>query len=124
MATSVVTTTETTTVSVDVASELLKEGYKYLDVRTQEEFSKGHVEGAINIPFMFKEEFVMVKNANFVDEVSKQLKKDENVVVGCQSGRRSLMAVTDLIAEGFTGMKDMGGGYAAWVQTGHKTCVD
>ncbi|KAI5054509.1 hypothetical protein GOP47_0025055 [Adiantum capillus-veneris] len=117
------TSGDTITVPVDVAAQLLKEGYKYLDVRTQEEFSKGHVEGALNIPFMFKEETGLVKNTNFVDEVCQKLKKDENVVVGCQSGRRSLMAVNDLIAEGYKGVKDMGGGFAAWIQIGYKTCV-
>eukprot|EP00250_Pteridium_aquilinum_P007922 c17534_g1_i1 orf=761-1126(-) len=109
------------TVPVDVASQLLKDGYKYLDVRTQEEFLKGHVEGAINIPFMFKVETGMIKNINFVDEVLKQFKKDENVIVGCQSGRRSLMAVNDLIAEGFKGVKDMEAGMGAWIQNGYKT---
>ncbi|MCO5559817.1 hypothetical protein L7F22_013421 [Adiantum nelumboides] len=117
------TSGEDITVPVIVAAQLLQEGYKYLDVRTKEEFLQGHVEGALNIPFMFKEGTGMVKNTNFVDEVSKKLNKDENVVVGCQSGRRSLMAVNELIAEGYKGVKDMGGGIAAWIQSGYQTCI-
>lgn len=113
------------TVPVEAAFELLKEGYRYLDVRTQEEFVKGHVEAAVNIPYMFKEETGgMTKNVNFVEEVSKQFNKDENFIVGCQSGRRSLMAVNDLIAVDFKGTKDMGGGISAWIQSGYKICSD
>lgn len=116
-------TVDPITVPVDVAFQLLQEGYKYLDVRTHEEFVAGHVEGAFNVPFMFKEETGMKKNVNFVDDVSKQFQKDEHVIVGCQSGRRSLMAVNELIAEDFKGVKDMGGGISAWIQSGYKTCT-
>ncbi|URE27117.1 RHOD [Musa troglodytarum] len=41
-------------VPVAVAHELLKAGHRYLDVRTEEEFSGGHAVGAVNIPYMFK----------------------------------------------------------------------
>lgn len=115
--------TDSITVPVDVAFQLLQEDYKYLDVRTQEEFKAGHVEGAFNIPFMFKEETGMKKNVNFVDEVSNKFQKDEHVIVGCQSGRRSLMAVNDLNVEGFKGLKDMRGGINAWIQSGYETCT-
>eukprot|EP00878_Enallax_costatus_P029659 GHUV01032199.1.p1 GENE.GHUV01032199.1~~GHUV01032199.1.p1 ORF type:complete len:116 (+),score=2.34 GHUV01032199.1:60-407(+) len=38
------------------AYDLMKSGrYRYLDVRTVEEFANGHVEGAVNIPIMFRE---------------------------------------------------------------------
>ncbi|KAH7279489.1 hypothetical protein KP509_37G021900 [Ceratopteris richardii] len=73
---------------------------------------------------MFKEETGMVKNATFIEDVSKHLKKDEKFIVACQSGRRSLMASNSLIAEGFTGVKDMGGGFTAWVECGQKAVLD
>jgi len=41
-------------VTVQVAFELAQAGHRYLDVRTLEEFNAGHVEDAINVPYMFK----------------------------------------------------------------------
>jgi len=58
------------------------------------------------------------KNPNFIEEVSSHFTKDDKIVVGCQSGRRSLMAAKDLIAVDFTGVTDVGGGYSTWVQSG------
>jgi rhodanese-related sulfurtransferase len=40
----------------------------------------------------------MIKNAKFVEEVSQEFDKDDEIVVACQSGRRSMMAVTELRA--------------------------
>lgn len=105
-------------VTVQVAFELVQAGHRYLDVRTLEEFNAGHVEDAINVPYMFKAGEGMVKNPNFIEEVLSHFTKDDKIIVGCQSGRRSLMATKDLIAVDFTGVTDVGGGYSAWVQSG------
>lgn len=105
-------------VTVQVAFELVQAGHRYLDVRTLEEFNAGHVEDAINVPYMFKAGEGMVKNTNFIEEVLSNFAKDDKIIVGCQSGRRSLMAAKDLIAVDFTGVTDVGGGYSAWVQSG------
>ncbi|KAM0942309.1 putative thiosulfate sulfurtransferase [Dioscorea sansibarensis] len=85
-------------VPVLVAHELLQAGHRYLDVRTVDEFNAGHVVGAMNIPYMFKAGSG-----------------------GCQSGRRSLMAITDLSSAGFTAVVDIAGGHSAWVETGLPT---
>ncbi|KAL6959892.1 Thiosulfate sulfurtransferase 16, chloroplastic [Sarracenia purpurea var. burkii] len=108
-------------VPVGEAHELLQAGHRYLDVRTVEEFSAGHAVGAINVPYMFKVGSGMTKNPNFVEGVLSHFGKDDEVVVGCQSGKRSLMATTDLISAGFTGVKDIAGGYTAWTQNGFPT---
>ncbi|MBA0655512.1 hypothetical protein Goklo_007990 [Gossypium klotzschianum] len=72
-----------TSVPVRVAHELHQAGHRYLDVRTPEEFSAGHVPGAINIPYMYKVGPGMAKNPSFVAEVSSHLGKyDEIIVVG------------------------------------------
>eukprot|EP00252_Welwitschia_mirabilis_P011787 TRINITY_DN26213_c0_g1_i1.p1 TRINITY_DN26213_c0_g1~~TRINITY_DN26213_c0_g1_i1.p1 ORF type:complete len:179 (+),score=28.04 TRINITY_DN26213_c0_g1_i1:239-775(+) len=105
-------------VPVQDAFELLKAGHRYLDVRTPEEFNAGHVEGAINVPYMLKTEGGMVKNPDFLTQVLSNFSKDEELVVGCQSGRRSLMAAKDLLANEFTKITDVGGGYSAWLQSG------
>ncbi|WOL16801.1 thiosulfate sulfurtransferase 16, chloroplastic-like [Canna indica] len=105
-------------VPVTVAHDLLKAGHRFLDVRTAEEFSDGHVIGAINIPYMFKAVFgmTMKKNSNFIQEVSSIFKKDDDIIVGCRSGKRSLMAASELSKAGFTEVTDVAGGYMDWVK--------
>ncbi|KAG6557951.1 hypothetical protein Mapa_000130 [Marchantia paleacea] len=105
-------------VPVQVARELLNAGHRYLDVRTVEEFAGGHVEGAVNVPYMHKAGSGMSKNLRFVDDVRKHFHKDSEIVVGCKSGRRSLVAAHELEAGEFTGVTDMVGGYDAWVESG------
>ncbi|CAN1757561.1 Rhodanese-like domain-containing protein 15, chloroplastic [Linum perenne] len=107
-----------TSVPVRVAYELLLAGHRYLDVRTPEEFSEGHPEGAINIPYMYRIGSGLAKNPKFVEQVSSQFGKYNELIVGCQLGKRSMMAATDLLAAGFMAVTDIAGGYAAWTQNG------
>ncbi|PIN09508.1 Rhodanese-related sulfurtransferase [Handroanthus impetiginosus] len=110
-----------TSVPIRVANELLQAGYHYLDVRTPEEFSDGHVVGAVNVPFMLRLGPGMIKNPKFLEQVLAHFRKDHEIIVGCQSGKRSLMAASELISAGFTGITDMAGGYATWQQNGLPT---
>lgn len=71
-----------------------------IDVRTQEEFSAGHIDGAINIPF---------DQIGQVIHSIKGLKKDSPILVYCQSGRRSSMARLALEQQGFKNILDGGG---------------
>ncbi|XP_010316446.1 thiosulfate sulfurtransferase 16, chloroplastic isoform X1 [Solanum lycopersicum] len=107
-----------TSVPVRVALELLQAGHRYLDVRTTEEYNDGHAAGAINIPYMLRIGSGMIKNPNFLEEVLEQFGKDDEIIVGCQLGKRSFMAATELLAAGFTGVTDIAGGYAAWTESG------
>ena len=71
-----------------------------IDVRTAEEFSTGHIDGAINLP---------------VDQIGqrlagiKGLKPGSTVLVYCRSGRRSAAAVQILQQRGYTRVLDGGG---------------
>lgn len=112
---------EPKSVPVSVAHELLQAGHSYLDVRTHEEFVAGHALGAVNVPYMFKVGDGLKKNPDFLDEVSKHFGKDAEIIVGCQSGKRSLMAANDLLSAGFSGVTDIAGGYSAWRQSGFPT---
>ncbi|XP_055961504.1 uncharacterized protein LOC126678548 [Mercurialis annua] len=109
---------EVVTVDVKAAKDLLQSGYVYLDVRTTEEFMKGHVhsEKILNIPYMFNTPEGRVKNPKFLQEVSAVCKLDDHIVVGCQSGVRSLYATADMLSAGFKDASNMGGGYLAWIQ--------
>ncbi|CAF2067650.1 hypothetical protein HID58_040221 [Brassica napus] len=105
-----------TSVPVRVARELAQAGYKYLDVRTPDEFSIGHPSSAINVPYMYRVGSGMIKNPSFLKQVSSHFRKHDEIIIGCESGERSLMASTELLTAGFTGVTDIAGGYVAWTE--------
>ncbi|KGN48964.1 uncharacterized protein LOC101216776 isoform X1 [Cucumis sativus] len=107
-----------TSVPVRVALELLQAGQRYLDVRTPEEYSVGHAPGAINIPYMYRVGSGMTRNPHFLAEVAIYFRKDDEIIVGCLSGKRSLMAAADLLASGYNYVTDIAGGYEAWSRNG------
>ncbi|EOA15083.1 hypothetical protein CARUB_v10028451mg [Capsella rubella] len=106
-------------VSVDVsqAKALLQSGNQYLDVRTPEEFRRGHCQAPkiFNIPYMLNTPQGRVKNQDFLEQVSSLLNPADDILVGCQSGARSLHATTELVAAGYKNARNVGGGYLAWV---------
>lgn len=89
----------------------------------------------------------MSKNPDFLEQVSSHFGKSDKIIVGCQSGGRSSKATTDLLdavssrqslklsmfsllmiqfgipkkLQGFTGVTDITGGYAAWTHRGLPT---
>jgi len=70
-----------------------------LDVRTQEEFDSGHIDGAILIP-----------NTEITAKAPEILMdKDQKILVYCRSGNRSKSASEDLISMGYTQVYDFGG---------------
>ncbi|XP_047312364.1 thiosulfate sulfurtransferase 18 [Impatiens glandulifera] len=111
---------EIVTVDVHEAKALVDSGYRYLDVRTEEEFMIGRVdlEDSLNIPYMFVTPEGRVKNPNFLEQVLAAYSKDDRIVVGCQSGVRSAYATSDLVKAGLKEVYNMGGGYASWVNKG------
>ncbi|KAI3747706.1 hypothetical protein L6452_10299 [Arctium lappa] len=112
---------EIVTIDVHKANDLLRNGgYRYLDVRTVEEFEKGHIDfdDALNIPYMLDTPQGRVKNTNFMEQVLLLCTKDDHLVVGCQAGIRSAYATTILLDTGLKHVYNMGGGYLAWVQNG------
>ena len=76
-----------------------EEGYIILDVRTEEEFAEGHIEGAILIP----DHEIGEKAENVLTN------KDQLILVYCRSGRRSKNAASELAALGYTNIKEFGG---------------
>ena len=73
-----------------------------IDVRTAEEFSAGHLDGALNFD---------VQSSNFVEQVSA-LDPAADYVVYCRSGNRSTAAIESMQALGFTGTLTNGGAVA------------
>nr|KJB40139.1 hypothetical protein B456_007G049000 [Gossypium raimondii] len=71
---------EVVTIHVNEAKNLLQSGYRYIDVRTVEEFEKGHVEAEniLNIPYLFITPEGRVKNPEFLKEVSSLCKEEDH----------------------------------------------
>jgi thioredoxin 1 len=75
-----------------------------VDVRTPEEFQKGHIDGAFNVNF---------NGPEFVRQVSA-LDKSKPVFVYCLSGGRSAKAAAYMRKEGFTEVVELDGGLMKW----------
>ena len=80
-----------------------------LDVRTQEEYDGGHIEGALLISIDELE--------NRLDELSN---KDE-LLVYCRTGNRSSNAMNILRANGFVMLYHMEDGITGWIKAGYPT---
>ncbi|KAK1357668.1 Rhodanese-like domain-containing protein 17 [Heracleum sosnowskyi] len=110
---------EVITIDVHATKDLMNSGnHRYLDVRTEEEFKNGHVDvkNIVNIPYMFETPKGRVKNPKFLEQVSSIFNKDDILIVGCQSGIRSVYATIDLLKSEFEQVYNMGSGYRGWVE--------
>ena len=80
------------------ARELVQKGALLVDVRSREEFTGGHIDGAINIP---------------IQELNGRLTElgdsSGEIVVYCESGGRSAVAKRLLERNGFEHVHDLGG---------------
>lgn len=76
-----------------------QEDYVLLDVREQEEYEEGHIEGAILIPY------------GSIGELAENAlpDRDRTILVYCRSGRRSAIAAEELVKLGYTDVRDFGG---------------
>ena len=87
-------------------------GAVYIDVRTVEEFTEGHPEGAVNIPIAFHDPAQgMVYNQEFVEVVEKHYAKDRTLLLGCKAGPRSNNAANLLEQMGYRDVASVRGGF-------------
>ena len=100
-------------ISPEQAQELLEadEGFVYLDVRSVPEFEAGHAPGAKNIPLLHRTAVGMQPNEDFVRVCDTALGKDAKIITACLMGGRSMRAAQILLANGFTSVVDMRGGF-------------
>jgi rhodanese-related sulfurtransferase len=75
-----------------------------LDVRTQEEYDAGHLEGARKLDFL---------NGQFSREVAS-LDPEKPYFIYCRSGGRSSAACGQLAQAGFKKVFNLQGGYMSW----------
>jgi rhodanese-related sulfurtransferase len=99
-------------VSPPEAAELLKQGWRYVDVRSIPEFDEGHPEGAANVPLLHMQGGRMAPNPDFQRVMQANFPQDSQLVIGCKSGGRSAQAAALLEASGYTSVVDMRGGFA------------
>ena len=99
------------TITTDKAEELVDEGTKFLDVRTEEEFADGHIPHAVNVPVNLSRPGGMQPNDQFLSVVEASFEKTEKFIVACKAGGRSARACTILKAAGFTDFLDMSAGF-------------
>ena len=78
--------------------------YVLIDIRTPEEYSKGTIDGAVNINFY---------NDDFQAELNK-LDKTKPVLMFCQSGGRSGRALPVFKSLGFEQVLELEGGYSRY----------
>ncbi len=75
-----------------------------IDVRSPEEFTEGHIKGAVNVDIM---------SPNFPHRVTT-LDKSKQYFVVCRSGARSSRACSYLAQQGFDNPVNLAGGMVAW----------
>jgi adenylyltransferase/sulfurtransferase len=91
-------------ISVTEAKAHIASGCVLIDVREQNEWDAGHIEGARLVPL-----------STLTAGAILDLNKDTPIVLHCKAGRRSLSALQILRAQGFTNLLSMAGGYDAWI---------
>jgi hydroxyacylglutathione hydrolase len=99
------------TISVHDLAQQLKSGAKLsvVDVRTENEWNSGHIEGAIHI------------HGGQLQERFAEVPRDRPVAVVCGSGYRASIASSFLKREGFDKVLNVIGGIAAWKSAGLPT---
>lgn len=87
---------------LELRKQLNNKNKQYIDVRTPNEFRGNHIKGFKNIP-LFE-----------LQNRMKELSKDQEVFVICQSGMRSSKASKVLKKMGFKEITNVKGGMSAW----------
>lgn len=99
-----------TSVKVAEAYDLIKGGDVYiLDVRTRDEYKKGHLRGAKSIPL------------NKIEKRIGKVPMGKKVLVYCQTGARSVRAIRRLEVAGYPDLFHMHEGYRGWKKAGNPT---
>ena len=101
-------------VTVEKAHDLIQQNqgnpiFIIIDVRTQEEFIEGHIEGAINIDFQSD------KFRGQIDE----LDRNNKYLIYCRSGNRSRGALEVMVEMDFKEVYHLSNGIIKWIDAGY-----
>lgn len=89
--------------TADLNGELSNKEKQFVDVRTPGEFKGNHIKGFKNIPLH-----------QLSQKAEKELSKEKEVIIICQSGMRSQKASKMLKKIGFTKVTNVKGGMSTW----------
>lgn len=99
------------TVSVAGVPDPMPDGLFVLDVREDDEWQAGHVEGSVHVP-------LMQLGARYAE-----LPEAEQMLVVCRVGNRSAYAAQFLIQQGIDAV-NLDGGLVAWDAAGRRLVTD
>ena len=87
-------------ITIEELNNKVAQGAILLDVRSNQEYKEGHLQGAINIP-----------DYELRNRVQKEIpKKNQSIVIYCQYGGRSRNAYNMLKNMGYTNICNLSGG--------------
>lgn len=96
-------------VSTEEFKNILKTNHtQVVDLRGASEYKAGHIKGTENV-------FI-----GSLEENLDKIKKDQQVVIHCQSGDRATIGYSILAKHGFTNVKNYSGGMNEWNQSGNE----
>jgi hydroxyacylglutathione hydrolase len=102
-----------TSVDAITMQKLVSENkYKILDVRKPGEYTSEHIEDATLAPL------------DFINESMLKVDKNENYVVHCAGGYRSMIFISILKARGYNNLVDVKGGYGLIKESNLFNCTD
>jgi hydroxyacylglutathione hydrolase len=97
----------TTQLSVnDLQAQVAAGAVTVVDVRSANEWSHGHIPGAVHIPL------------GYLADRCRSLPTTKPIVMQCQGGSRSAIAASLLERLGFSGVINLEGGMSAWIAAG------
>lgn len=99
-------------VSPAEAHALHRQGYTWVDVRSEPEFALGHPEGALNVPFEHPQGDRLVENPDFIEVMLATFSLRSELLVFCASGARSHRALEALSSLGFCKLAELSTGYS------------
>ncbi|ADC52083.1 Rhodanese-related sulfurtransferase (plasmid) [Alkalihalophilus pseudofirmus OF4] len=86
----------------EVLMEVGNEHVEMVDLREEELYRKGHISGAINIPY---EEF---------QDRYDELNQEKRIILICHTGRMGVESADFLVEKGYDKVANFGGGMAVW----------
>ena len=103
-------------IKINFAYRLFNDGEKFIDARSAEEFSEGHIKGAINIPFYESEKYLNVINS---------LNKNEIIVTYCSSREcdDGTLSGDEFFKMGFKQVYVFIGGWEEWINNKYPISV-
>ncbi|QOI98609.1 MAG: MBL fold metallo-hydrolase [Flammeovirgaceae bacterium] len=95
-------------ISLDEFKEIVKTNHtQVVDLRGASEYKSGHIKGTDNV-------FIGTLEKNL-----SKIKRDQQVVIHCQSGDRSSIGYSLLAKHGYTNVKNYAGGISEWINEGN-----